>query len=353
MSQEQATTAAGWQTGTQHQRDASLSGGGPHTGTALRTKTPPRLHFDSFIGDSAQMRLVYDRIRKFARVDATVLIQGETGTGKEIVARALHALSRPQRPLVAVNCAAFSRDLIASELFGHEKGSFTGASRNHRGCIEQADGGTLFLDEITEMPPPLQVQLLRVLETREFTRVGGESVRRADVRIVAATNQDTLAAVESGVLRKDLFYRLNELPFHLPPLRDREGDVPLLLDYFTGELNRLHETDWRLSDSQRSEFLAYDWPGNVREIKHALHRAFVLGEAESARKLLLGPARTTHERNRVRSDAETRTLAEMEKQAILNRLEALDGDKRRAAESLGICLKTLYNRLKQYEHEMR
>ncbi len=233
-------------------------------------------------GKSAAMREIYHQIARVAPTAVTAFITGESGTGKEVVAQTIHDLSkRSKAPFLAINCGSISPQLIESELFGHEKGSFTGALRQHRGFFERADGGTLFLDEITEMPMELQVKLLRVLETGAFVRVGSDAVIHVDVRIVAATNRPPAEAVSSGRLREDLYYRLNVFPIDLPPLRDRLEDVALLAEHFLAGLNEREDAHKRFSDRALAALAEYRWPGNVRELRNAVHRGFILAEGDT------------------------------------------------------------------------
>src|SRR4029450_3606062 len=223
--------------------------------------------FGEMWGNSAPMQRVYEQVARVATTAVTVLVQGESGTGKELVAQTIHQLSRRRtRPFLAINCGAISPHLMESEIFGHEKGSFTGANRQHQGFFERANGGTLFLDEITEMPLDLQVKLLRVLETGTFNRVGSTDTQSADVRVVAATNRIPEKAVESGKLREDLLYRLNVFPIRLPPLRERREDVPLLADHFLQEICKTEGKTKHFSTEAYAAMNAYDWPGNVREL---------------------------------------------------------------------------------------
>lgn len=233
----------------------------------------------NMVGESAAMQRVYNFISKVAPRDSTVLINGESGTGKELAARAIHRNSkRAHKPFVAVNCAALNESLLESELFGHERGAFTGATAQKRGRLEIADGGTVFLDEVGELTPALQVKLLRVLQEREFERVGGNSTIKVDIRLIAATNKNLEEAIEAGEYRHDLFYRLNVVSFEMPPLRERREDIPLLANYFadkfSSKCNRRLEG---ISPTARSYLANYDWPGNVRELENAIERAIVLG----------------------------------------------------------------------------
>jgi len=307
--------------------------------------------FGRLIGVSPSMQAVYDLIARAAPTDATVLITGKSGTGKELVAQTIFELSaRRHRPFLPLDCGAISPTLIESELFGHERGSFTGATQLRRGYFERASGGTLFLDEITEMPIELQVKLLRVLESGTLTRVGGEAPIAVDVRLIAASNRVPKEAVQAGMLREDLFYRLNVFPIVLPQLCDREGDVLLLAERFVESLNAAEGTAKRLSAAARERIQAYPWPGNVRELKNQLNRAFIMSEDE----IELGdleadatPAATLPPGAKQPPDMGA-SLDDAERHHILATLEHCGGDKKKAAEILGISLKTLYNRLNQY-----
>src|SRR5438132_1123556 len=227
------------------------------------------------------MRSLFDTLDKIADASATVIVLGESGSGKELVANAIHHLSeRRQRPFIAVNCGALPETLIESELFGHERGSFTGAARTHRGCFERANGGTLFLDEITEMPVDMQVRLLRVLEAGRFSRIGADQEIATDVRVIAASNRDLRVAVAEGRLREDLMYRLCVIPLPIPPLRDREADALMLAELFLDRLNEENGTAKTLSAEARQRIASYRWPGNVRELKNVIHRAYVMSDDE-------------------------------------------------------------------------
>jgi DNA-binding NtrC family response regulator len=304
------------------------------------------------VGRSEAMQEVYDAISRVAPTDATVLVTGESGTGKELAAETIHRLSlRRERPLLPLNCGAVSPNLIESELFGHEKGSFTGADRVRKGYFEQANGGTLFLDEITEMPLELQVKLLRVLETGAVTRVGGTAAIPVDVRVVAATNRDPRQAVEEQRLRDDLFYRLNVFPIELPPLRRREGDIDTLAEYFLQQLNRETGSSKRWSPAALERLRSNGWKGNVRELKNVVHRAFILADdtiqadaLPAEEELALAPGGESMIQVSVGS-----SIDDVERRLILATLEQNGGDKKRSAEILGISLKTLYNRLNVYE----
>jgi DNA-binding NtrC family response regulator len=315
--------------------------------------------FGSLLGVSPAMQRVYDLIAKVAPTDATVLITGESGTGKEVVAETLHSISpRHHHPFLPLNCSAVSVTLIESELFGHERGSFTGANRLHRGIFERAHGGTLFLDEITEMPGDLQAKLLRVLETGAFSRIGGEQVLEVDVRVLAATNRTPGEAVKAGKLREDLLYRLSVFPIHLPPLRERGEDVALLAEHFLATLNKERGTKKAFAKEALARFRDHAWPGNVRELKNVVQRAYIMAEGEIGPELLPGLANAPLPRPsgldsngsfiRVKVGS---SIADAERQLITATLEDCAGDKRQAAEVLGISLKTLYNRLNAYRDE--
>ena len=306
--------------------------------------------FGRIVGASEIMQRVYDMVERVAPTDSTVLIVGETGTGKDLVAETVHQLSRrAKKPFLPINCGAVAPSLIESELFGHERGSFTGADRMRKGIFERADGGTLFLDEITEMPLELQVKLLRVLETGTVQRIGGEVLHKVDVRLIAATNRNPKKAVTDGRLREDLLYRLLVFPIELPPLRERGDDLDLLGQHFLGELNRQSEGHKRITDSALDRLRMHNWPGNVRELKHVIERAFIMAADVIEPECLPtdGGIPTTAE-----SDLGIEvgmSISDAERRLVLATLERTSGDKKRAAEVLGISLKTLYNRLNAYK----
>jgi DNA-binding NtrC family response regulator len=319
---------------------------------SLREELRQLGHFGRLIGNSAPMQRVYDLVMKVAPTDATVLLVGESGTGKEEVAATVHELGRRRKqPFLPLNCGAVPPNLIESELFGHERGSFTGATQLHRGYFERASKGTLFLDEITEMPLELQVKLLRVLETGTVSRVGGDEPIAVDVRVIAASNRVPETAVKEGKFRDDLLYRLNVFPIILPPLRDREGDIELLADHFLSQLNREEGTSKKFSTAGRRRINGYAWPGNVRELMNMVRRAFILAEESVEMEgLPVGGAAPSAASVGGAPDAIRvgMSLAELERHFILATLEQYGGDKRKAAEVLGISLKTMYNRLNNY-----
>ena len=310
-------------------------------------------HFGRLIGGSPIMQHVYDQIGRVAPTVATVLITGESGTGKELAAQTIHELSRRHKEaFLAINCGAISPQLIESELFGHEKGSFTGATRDHRGYFERANNGTLFLDEITEMPMDLQVKLLRVLETRTFVRVGSDRLIETDIRVIAATNRKPEEAVAEGKLREDLMYRLQVFPLHMPPLRERGDDIMLLAQQFLNQLNQEEQTNKHFSQTTLALLNVYDWPGNVRELKNVVHRAYIMADEIIDNDCL--PAGFGSTKAPQGSTLQLRvgaTVEEMERQLIYATLEKYGGHKERTAEVLGLSSKTLYNRLRQYENE--
>ena len=335
-------------------------------GVAHSIGQTPLEHFGALYGACPPMRKLFRKIERLGRSNAPVIILGESGSGKELVANTLHQLShRAEQPFIAVNCGAIAENLIESELFGHERGSFTGASRMHRGCFERANGGTLFLDEITEMPVEMQVRLLRVLETGRFCRVGGDHDIDTDVRVLAASNRDLQQAVASGRLREDLMYRLCVIPVVVPPLRERDDDALLLARMFLQQLNEEHGESKRLSDSARAPILEYAWPGNVRELKNVIHRAFVLSDDEVFVDMdaTVRPERTAQPSVIVAAAPGAPVFGESfvvripvgmsldaaEKALITATLQAVSGSKSKAAQVLGISLKTLYNRLHAYE----
>jgi DNA-binding NtrC family response regulator len=309
------------------------------------------LHFGCLIGESPAMLAVYEQIEKVARTPSPVLILGETGTGKELVAESIHRASGRPGQFVAVNCGSLSRELAASELFGHEKGSFTGAVRRHPGFFKRADGGTLFLDELAEMPIELQPHFLRVLETGSVLPVGSEREVPVDARTVAATNRDPKKAISDKALREDLYYRLSVFPITLPPLRARIQDVPLLVDYFLSQAQTGATAETRrFSAEDAARLRAYHWPGNVRELRHVVLRAAIMSDPNDS--MLRLPERFDspfNEPNGHQGLAIGRSIRDVERELIMRTLEHLNGDKRAAAETLGISLNTLYNRLNAYE----
>ncbi|MDX2463531.1 MAG: sigma-54 dependent transcriptional regulator [Porticoccus sp.] len=301
-------------------------------------------------GSSKVMYKLYRTLRKVAATDASVLLVGESGTGKELAAQTIHELSeRCDKPFVAMNCGAIPPELVESELFGHEKGSFSGADKKRIGYFEQAAGGTLLLDEIGEMPIDTQVKFLRVLESKKFRRVGGEHALESDVRIIAATNRNPTEAIKQNLLREDLYFRIAQFPLYMPPLRDRRGDIVGLAQYFLNELNEENGTQKGLSENVKDLITEYSWPGNVRELKSATERAYIL-----AGEILESGHFPNEHIDLEDNDDYLRVsvgspLEETEKKLIFATLESTGGDKKITADQLGVSLKTLYNKLNSYE----
>jgi formate hydrogenlyase transcriptional activator len=316
----------------------------------LREEIDKTSMFEEIVGTSPALRTVLSRISKVAPTDSTVLIHGETGTGKELIARAIHKRSeRAGRAFVSINCAAIPSSLIASELFGHEKGSFTGALQRRLGRFELAEGGTIFLDEIGELPLEIQITLLRVLQERVFERVGGNQSIRADVRVIAATNRDLQAAITAGTFRIDLFYRLNVVPFEMPPLRERKEDIPLLTEYFIDRYASKAGKKIRSVSKETMElFQSYYWPGNVRELQNVIERSLIFCDTEtfSVDESWLSPQfRAASPTNQQLPE----TLLTQEKQMIEAALSETGGcvsGSSGAAARLGIPTSTLYRKIK-------
>lgn len=350
-------------------------------------------HFGLLWGRTPPMQRIYEQISRVAGTSVSVFINGESGTGKELVAQTVHDLSRRRKkPFLAVNCGAISPNLIESEIFGHEKGAFTGADKQHEGFFERASGGTLFLDELTEMPLELQVKLLRVLETGRFMRVGSTTTIDADVRVIAASNRPLLQAVQAGKLREDLLYRLNVFPIEMPPLRERLDDVPLLADHFLKAIAAKEGKNKRFTPRALAQLQTYHWPGNVRELRNAVQRAYVMAAADVIDEQWLPRPDPAHEVvSSLSASAGTfaavspalggqaavagapsvpapapapaeqsgpsivmplgSSMAQVEKAFILATLQHYKHHKEQTAAVLGISLKTLYNRLKEYAAE--
>jgi DNA-binding NtrC family response regulator len=314
--------------------------------------------FGSLVGSSRKMQEVFRLVEMVAPSTASVLITGESGTGKELVARTIHQHSpRKDKPFVAINCAAIPESLIESEIFGHEKGAFTGALERRVGCFELAEGGTLLLDEIGEMPIGTQAKLLRVLEDRKLRRLGSKVETSVDVRVIAATNKTPEEAVAKGELRNDLYYRLNVFSIHMPPLREHKEDLPDLVRTLMAEINAKHgRSVSMISEAVMNIFNSFAWPGNVRELRNVLERAIIVceGSVIETRHLPPGFGQVTPkppvvEANAVRLGVGT-TVGEAERLLIMKTLESTNNNKTRAAEILGISLKTLHNKLKEYSH---
>jgi transcriptional regulator with PAS, ATPase and Fis domain len=321
--------------------------------SALHQDFLPRAAAGPILGVSATMQEVFRLIERVGPTEAGVLLTGESGSGKELVAQSIHDRSlRRGGPFLAINCGAIPSGLIEAELFGYEKGSFTGAVRGHAGVFERAEGGTLLLDEITEMPLDMQTRLLRVIETRKFYRVGASLELSTDVRVIAASNRCPLQAVQSGQLREDLLYRLAVFPIELPPLRSRGNDVDLLAEHFLDELNAQAGTGKQFTPHSRMILKQHSWPGNVRELRNCIERAFILGD----QMLELAPLIQAGVSPKAAESPDDRRLEirvgsrihDMERSLIEATLDYFHGNKRRAADALGCSLKTLYNKLNGY-----
>ncbi len=316
----------------------------------LRKEVDDRYGFDSIVGRSPQMENVFERVRQVAPTKANVLIQGETGTGKELIAKAIHFNSpRRRKPFIAVNCGALTQTLLESELFGHEKGAFTGAVKQKPGRFELANGGTILLDEIGETTPELQVRLLRVLQEQEFERVGGTKPVKVDVRVIAATNRDLKKEVEAGRFREDLYYRLNVIRIDLPPLRERQDDIPLVAAFYLKQFNEEHGKSLVFNPKTLQALQAYHWPGNVRQLRTIIESSVIL----SAGKEIL-PKNLPDE---IKSEAVPSntvrlrvgmTVSDAERELIKATLADYGGNKARAARTLGLGRKTLYRKLEEY-----
>jgi DNA-binding NtrC family response regulator len=316
----------------------------------LRQRLEERSEYDEIIGKSDPMQEVYELISRVAPTDSTVLITGESGTGKELIAQAIHGNSnRCYLPFIAVSCGALPDSLLESELFGYERGAFTGAEHTKRGRFEMADKGTLFLDEIGEISFKTQVDLLRVLQEKEFNRLGGQDVIKVDVRIIAATNRDLKKGIEEKRFREDLFYRLNVISIHVPPLRERKEDIHLLVDTFIRKYClELNKEQVKIAPSALSLLMDYDWPGNVRELENVIERALVIGQGKE-----ILPDDFPFSRKELTTEAFPKSIKMMEKMHIEKILEGNNWNIRRAARELDIDRQTLYNKIKKYKIEKK
>ena len=321
------------------------------------SKNLPKKHFGCLIGESEAMQEVYKMISRVALTQANVMILGESGVGKELVAQAVHNESNQKNnsdtQLVATNCGALAKDLIASELFGHEKGAFTGAIEKKDGVFLRAGNGTLFLDEITEMPIDMQPNLLRVLESNRITPLGGTKEIPVNCRVISATNRSVEEIAQDKVLREDIYFRLAVFPIAIPPLRDRKADIPLLAAAFLEELNEEYQQNCQWSAAQIQRLTDYDWPGNIRELRHTIHRAFIMSDLTDIDsthielpKNFRSPFSSISEKQHSLSAG--RTIEDVERELIKVTLEEVEGNKSLAAKMLGISIKTLYNRLHAY-----
>ena len=315
----------------------------------LRTRIEHSSGYSGLIGKDPQMQVIYKLIEDVAPTDATVLIQGESGTGKELVARAIHKQSlRRQKPFVVINCSAYPATLLESELFGHQKGAFTGAMRQKAGRFEQADSGTVFLDEIGEISSTAQIKLLRILQSQKFERLGGEQTLAVDVRILAATNKNLLQEVKAGSFREDLFYRLNVIPINLPPLKNRRNDIPLLARYFLRQFAAEQEKHvGRFSTEAMRRLLDYSWPGNVRELENSIEHAVVLAKGAGVE---ISDLPAVLQQAQTKSDSGSPgTIAESERRILFETLEECNWNKKQAALQLGISRSSLYEKIKKYQ----
>ncbi len=318
-----------------------------HETTVLREEVRARFDTRRIVGESEAMKEIDDMIDQVAASRAAVLVLGETGTGKELIARAIHDRSnRRDKPFVAINCAVFADSLVESELFGHEKGAFTGADKQKLGRFELADGGTIFLDEVGDLPAPVQAKLLRVLQEREFERVGGTSSIRVDTRVVAATNRDLAAEVRQGNFRKDLYFRINVVPIHLPPLRERKDDVPMLIAHFLKRYGREnHKQVDGFDELAMDRLLAYEWPGNVRELENVVERGVVLTRQPVIISTLLPFGEPTEAAS---ADNLTARVEQFERDLIRKAVSDAGGNTTKAADVLGISRSTLRYKIEKY-----
>jgi len=316
----------------------------------LKNKVEELTMPDLIVGDSEPMKRVMGLIREVAQTDVTVMIRGESGTGKELVARAIHANSaRRYFPFITINCGAYPEGLLESEMFGHEKGAFTGALYRRRGKLELADKGTIFFDEIGTISAKMQLDLLRAIETKQFTRLGGEYLTTVDFRVISATNEDLEQAVKEGRFREDLYYRLQVFSIHLPPLREREEDIPLLADYFLKRLSQsMNKKVDGFTESCMKMITKYDWPGNVRELKNVIERALVVAKGQRVDSTDLSFPFTVKKEADLSEEQKELSLEELEKQHIKRVLESTNWNISQTAKILGIERVTLYNKLKKY-----
>lgn len=312
----------------------------------LEQRVESKYGFENIIGESKEIQEAIKMAKKVAHSDMSVLLQGETGTGKELFAQAIHQASpRRNGPFVALNCSAFPKDMLESELFGFKKGAFTGATESKKGLIEEANGGTLFLDEIGEMDIGLQAKLLRFLENKKFTKLGETRERKVDIRVIAASNKDLKKETEKDAFRDDLFYRLAGFKIEIPPLRERSGDIPLLANFF---LKRLNEKVQHITEETMELLVSYPWQGNIRELKNVIERAAILAEGTSLTVDLL-PQEFHQESSSFDNPSANSSLKEMECRHIKRVLDRAEGNKTRAAEILGIGTSTLYRKIEEYD----
>ncbi|MCX6167763.1 MAG: sigma-54 dependent transcriptional regulator [Ignavibacteriales bacterium] len=316
--------------------------------TQLKENIDEIIKPDNLIGDSNQMKKIYELVHSVARTDTTVMIRGESGTGKELVAKAIHINSgRKYSPIITVNCGALAESLLESELFGHEKGSFTGAQFKRKGKFEMANGGTIFLDEIGSISLRMQIEMLRVIETKQFNRVGGNELIKSDFRVITATNELLEELVKAGKFREDLYYRLNVFTVVIPPLRERRDDIPLLVNFFINKFSTVMNKKIKNVSKEAMEFLMnYDWPGNVRELENAIERAMVVGKSDS---IIVDDLPFHVSKNNFDLDGDSKSLSSMEKKYILKTLLENSWNISKSAQLLEIDRVTLYNKINKYE----
>lgn len=326
----------------------------------LRRQIEEKYSFNNIISKDPKMLAIFDQILEIAETDATVLIFGDTGTGKELIAKSIHYHShRKDAPFVAIHCAALTETLLESELFGHEKGAFTGAFKQKKGRFEQAHGGSIFLDEVGDIPLVTQVKLLRVLQEREFERVGGTETLKTDIRIIAATNKNLEKLIKDGLFREDFYYRLNVFPIKLPPLRNRKEDLPLLVEHFIKQLNhRLNKDIEKVSGSVLDNFFNYHWPGNIRELENVLERAVLVNKGKVIERAELGPSALREEVKGMEEIEEykefkKKVLDPMEKEYLIKMLGKYNGDINNIISKMGVSKRTFYNRAKDYGISLR
>jgi len=323
----------------------------------LKSRLGEQFDRQNLIGRSQSMVKLLETVAQVAPAEATVLISGESGTGKEMIANAIHFNSaRREAPFVKINCAALTETLLESELFGHEKGAFTGAERRREGKFVQAHGGSLFLDEVSEMSKAMQVKLLRVLQEREVTRVGGAEVIKVDVRVIAASNKNLKEEIQKGNFREDLFYRLNVVSLHVPPLRERKEDIPMLAQHFLKHFSKRNNKNIQgYTPRAMQKIMAYSWPGNIRELMNAVERAVVLAHADfldaAEIALIMGDSASSVGAAESDRPPQNLSLEDVEKKSILGALDACGGNKSEAARRLGITRKTLRAKLQKYQTE--
>ena len=321
--------------------------------TLLKQQLNKKIGFESIVGESQKMKDIFELIRQVAPTKASVLVQGESGTGKELIAQALHQLSPSKnKPFIALHCAALSENLLESELFGHEKGAFTGAFERHIGRFEKADGGTLFLDEISEISPKIQVKLLRVLQEKTFERVGGNQTIKVDVRVISATNTDLKKKVDEGLFREDLFYRLHVVYIQIPPLRERKDDIPLLVQHFLKEASQDNQKKVDSISPKAIEILMeYDWPGNIRELKNCIQSMVVLSKKNELGISDIPLAVRNHKKNTPSYLSSGIPMKQAEKNIIIQTLNSTRFNKTKAAKILGISRRTLHRKINEYSLE--